>query len=254
MKTPKTLTQIALKHMIGHYGGMILLFLLKFSYILLALTVAVLIPEAAGLDRVSGSVAFLLILILFYVLYQPLIICEGDILYSDISGNSKPISNVFNCYTKNKARKRSYEIATEVFLRKIAAGTPVLITIAIILYFTAQTIGILGQGLLAAAIIISAVITISAVLFLYFIHTMRYIAVKYIDTLYKDMSGAQIVALSVNVTKGKKNYIMSVYLRVIPLYILSLLIFPAMLTFPYIDTVKALIVKELIENYDNKVG
>jgi hypothetical protein len=254
MKTPKALTEIALKHMIGHYGGMILLFLLKFSYILLALTVAISVPVAAQLGEVSGVFAFAFVLILFYILYQPLIICEGDILYSDISGKSKPISNIFNCYIKNEARKRTYEIATEVFLRKFAAGVPVLLTIAIIVYFTAQTVGILGEGPLTVFIIVSTVLTILSILFLYFVHTMRYIAVKYLDTLYKNMNGSQIVTFSVNLTKGKKNYIMSVYLRVIPFYILSLLIFPAMFTFPYIDTVKALIVKELIENYDNKVN
>jgi hypothetical protein len=254
MKTPKALTEIALKHMIGHYGGMILLFLLKFSYVLLAVTIAVLINAATGMDAVSGGFVFAFVCIMFYMLFQPLVISEGNILYSDIRGESIAISNIFNCYIEKKARKRSYEITTELFLRKIAAGVPVLITEAIIIYFTMQTIGILGQGLLRIFIIISTAITVAAILFLYFLHSLRYIAVKYIGMLYKDLTPAQVIAFSVKLTRAKKNYIMSVFLRVIPFYILSLLIFPAMFTFPYIDTVKALIVKELTENYDEEVN
>jgi hypothetical protein len=253
MKTPKILSEMALKHMIGHYGGMILLFLLKFSYFLLALTIAFLIPLSAGTSGISGILIFILVCIIFYVIYQPLIISEGKILYREICGKSVAVSNIFSCYTKKDARNRSYEIAAGVFLRKITVAIPVLITEAVVVYFTVQTVGILGSGILSALIIFSAALTTVSLLILYSLHTVRFFAVNYINAIKEGLTVKQMIAISDKITRDKKNYILSVLIRVIPLYILTLLIFPAILTIPYIDTVRALTVKELIENYGESV-
>jgi hypothetical protein len=253
MKTPKMLTEIALRHMIGHYGGMILLFLLKLSYLAFSLTVAYFVPKIAGIDGVWGIILFACICLLFYILSQPFRICECNILYNEIGGKGPLISNVFNAYSDKSQLNRSLEITAELFFRKAVVGVPILITDGIIIYFTIRAVGIINGGILSVLIILSAALTTASLFLLYLIHSSRYIAVKYISTVYSKKTIKEIIALSDKITKGNKNRIMSVVIKVIPFYFLTLLIFPAMLTIPYIDTIKALLVKELAEIYEKDV-
>jgi hypothetical protein len=247
MKTPKMLTEIALRHMIGHYGGMIMLFLLKLSYLALSLTIAYSVTKIAGIDGLWGIILFFCICLLFFILSQPFRICECNILYKEIGGNGQLISNIFNTYSDKSQLNRSLEITAEMFLRKAAVGVPIIIADGIIIYFTIRAVEVINGGVLAVIIIISAAVTTASLFLLYLIHSSRYIAVKYISTVYPKMTVKEIITFSDKITKGNKNQIMSVIIRVIPFYILTLLIFPAILTIPYIDTIKALLVKELAE-------
>jgi hypothetical protein len=253
MKTTKTLTDVALKHMIGHYGGMILLFLFKLSYIAFAITIGVIITEITGVGGIWGIILFSCICLLFYLLYQPLRICECNILYREIAQNSVSVSNLFSAYTDKHLRNRYYEITAEIFWRKAVVFFPIALTGGIIIYFTIQTLDVFDSVFLSVIIVLSAALTAVSLILLYIVYSIKYIAVYYISTVFSEMNVKDVIVFSDRITKGNKNFIIKVILRVTPFYIITLLIFPAMFSIPYIDTVKALLVKELIENYEKPV-
>jgi hypothetical protein len=254
MKTARSINDTALRHMTCHYGGMIILFYLKLSYIILPVVISLIIFEVTNLSPFSQGAVVIFNFLLFGTLYLPFYLAEGDVLYSEIRGEKPKLVSLYDNYRDINKRTRAFDISGVLFMKRAAVGLPILVSAILITYFTIRTIRIFEDRFITILVIISAAVTAISLLLIYLVYSAKFIAVKYIYAAYENLSINEIFELSDKITTGKKNYIMGLFFRVIPFYILSLLIFPAIFTIPYIDTVKAIVVYELIENYDKQVS
>jgi hypothetical protein len=233
---------------------MIILFLLKLSYLILPIMLSLLVFSETDLSEVSKIAVMVFTLLLFGALYLPFYLAEANILYSDVCGKKTKLISFSDNYRDAAKRTRAFEVSSLLFIKRAAVGMPAVACALLISYFTVRTIRIFENRYVTAFVIASAAVTAISLLLLYLVYSAKFLAVKYIYAAYGHLSVKEIFELSDKITAGKKNYIMGIFFRVIPFYILTLLIFPAIFTIPYIATVKAVIVHELIENYDDSVS
>jgi hypothetical protein len=210
--------------------------------------------SVTDLSAFSNSAVLVFSFLLFGALYFPLRLSEGDVLYSEICGNKPVLGGFYDNYRDKTKRARAMEVSGVLFVKKAIVGVPIIIAALLISYFTIRTIRIFDDRYITVFVIVSAAVTAVSLLLLYIVYSAKFIAVKYIYAVFGNLSVKEIFELSDRITAGRKNYIMGVFFRVIPIYLLTLLIFPAIFTIPYIDTVKAIIVNELVENYVKSVS
>lgn len=224
----------------GRYGASLLQFLLTLSYVGIGLMIIFTIREVAfdgiplfGLQYENYIFAglFALTAVLMYIIAVPFI--YGNVWYSQnaVKYRSVPAHTLFGCYNDPAKIGKAIKLEAYLLLRKLPVLIPVTAASVLNIMLTLSIIGV-TDGIMPLFALMGCVLSVSGMLMLYKVFALRFFPARHIFVENPDIKPSYIVNRSLFLTKGKVNQIAAVYVKLIPLYILSLAILPALVVMP----------------------
>jgi hypothetical protein len=111
--------------------------------------------------------------------------------------------------------------------------------------FTALRVMSVTEGFLPSGAAGGCVLSLAGLYMLYKLYALRFFAVRIIFTEEPNLSAKEMIRRSLALTKGRGNLLAAVFLRLVPLYALSLFIIPLIFTPPIIGGCYAYTYREL---------
>jgi uncharacterized membrane protein len=128
--------------------------------------------------------------------------------------------------------------------RKAIVFVPIFLVCAVETV-TALRVLAISHGFLPIAAAGGCVLSLAGLFMLYKFYSLRFFAVRFIFTEEPSLSANEMIRRSLAMTKGRGNLLAAIYLRLVPLYVLSILIIPLIFTPPIIGGCYAYAYREL---------
>jgi hypothetical protein len=175
----------------------------------------------------------LLLVMLLYIAAVPYI--YGGVWYSGaaIAVTNVPPAALFGCYSDPSRIARALCVEFALILRKGIVFVPVLLTCATELLLTYRVVSV-SRGFLPIAATGGCVLSLIGLFMLYKVYALRYFAVRFIFTEEPGLSANDMIKRSLSMSKGKLNVLIALYLRLLPLKLACIFVFPLVFVPPII--------------------
>jgi hypothetical protein len=232
----------------GQHGVSLLQFLLLVSYVgigamlVMAIhTIAfpdVLITELFELnlyniadEDIKFSLIVFAVIFIMYFVAVPYI--YGGVWYSEnaVTVKAVPSAALFGCYNYIDRVIKALRLECLLILYKL----PVFLAVSAVIFIDAVlTINIMSftEGLMPVFAAGGCALSVFGVFVLYKVYALRYFPVRHLFAENPDLSPFYILRTAKALTSGKTNLLADLYLRLLPLYVLSLAILPALAVLP----------------------
>ncbi|MDR0974087.1 MAG: hypothetical protein LBL80_00095 [Ruminococcus sp.] len=214
-------------------------FLLVLSYtgigLMLICTVKTVAFPQVNPGVTSGFLEFLavsaVIFLAMYAISTPYI--YGGVWYSENAAevNIVPAAALFGCYNEFDRVAKALKLESLIFIRRFPVLLPIAVVSGVNIYLTVNIIRF-TSGLMPLFAAVGCLFSVFGLFILYKVYALRFFPARHIFAENPDLPAKEIISRSLALTKGKSNLLASMYLRLLPLYLLSLLILPALFVMP----------------------
>jgi hypothetical protein len=257
--TSKEIVSSSVRLYTGRYSLSLLQFLLLLSaacsgIMLFKLLKTMLLPDmvwgynpdtftAAGIAAVIAVVIYFVGVPYFY----------GGLWYTCTAAavRNVPPAALFGCYSDPGRIFKAIRVELALIARKAIVFVPVFL-VCVVETLTAMRVMSISHGFLPIAAAGGCVLSLAGLFMLYKFYALRFFAVRFIFTEEPSLSASEMIRRSLAMTKGKGNLLAAIFLRLIPYYIVSLLILPLICTPPIIGGCYAYAYRELKKEYEQQ--
>ncbi|MDR0946836.1 MAG: hypothetical protein LBM87_03695 [Ruminococcus sp.] len=237
----------------GTYCRQLLVFMFKFAFVFAAFSGALLIYILIPVTK-SAVICAAVFLIISRALYTPFRYSEGWVYSEAVGGDNVPVKAFFGGYNGLKRVFRAYAVwGFELFFKLIGA-LPFLLIIAVQV-FLADGILVSSDSTLSRILIIAGFIfSLGALFLLYTAYFLRFCMVKFIMSKMSSLSPFAVVIESFKLTKGKEEFLLKVFLSLIPMYLASIGIVTCGFTFTVMNMTYATATEMILNDiYNNNI-
>lgn len=166
-----------------------------------------------------------------------------------VRGNAVPASCFFSCYMHPKHLKNLMLLEISVFLRKLAAGAPLLaVMIGVTLYFGRENSG-MPEGASGVFLTVFVIMLIISLFYIYVHMFLRYSAVPFVYALGPDKKRREIISESVQALNNNELYLLEVLLSFCGWLSVAIFIVPLLCIEPYVYMTFTAAINELLTSF-----
>jgi hypothetical protein len=190
----------------------------------------------------AGIVA--LVAVIMYIIAVPYI--YGGIWYSEnaVKYSLVPAHTLFGCYNDPTKIARVLRLEGYLFLRKLPVLLPLTAASAANIMLTFSVVGV-TDGIMPLFAVAGCVLSVFGMFMLYKVYALRFFPARHIFVENPDIKPTYIVNRALYLTKGRVNLIAGVFMKLLPLYLLSLFILPALAVMPVASSVYSYLYEEI---------
>jgi hypothetical protein len=184
------------------------------------------------------------IVYIMYIISVPFI--YGTIWYSQnaVKYRVVPAHTLFGCYNDPEKIKKALLLEGYLTLRKLPVLLPLTAASVVDIMLTLSVVRI-TDGLMPFFAAFGCLLSVFGMFMLYKVYALRFFPVRHIFVENPDIKPTYIVNRALFLTKGKVNLIAGVYVTLLPLYLLSLAILPALVVMPVASSVYSYLYNEI---------
>ncbi|MDR0904372.1 MAG: hypothetical protein LBM59_07045 [Ruminococcus sp.] len=238
-KLPNEIIKKSVTHYMTVFGASLLQFLMVICYLGIGFMIIFTVKTVAFPDMVIGAniefigfCAFSAILIgVMFLIMTPYI--YGGIWYSTSAAEVKivPSNVLFGCYNDFDRIRKVLKLEFALTARKLPVFIPIAVISVMNIFLTVNIIDFTA-GLMPVFAAAGCTLSVFGLFMLYKVYALRFFPARHIFVENPDIPANEIIARARAMTKGKSNLLAALYLRLLPMYMFSLLVLPALFVMP----------------------
>ncbi|MDR0987505.1 MAG: DUF975 family protein [Ruminococcus sp.] len=250
---PREIITKAIKLYSNRFGASLMQFIMLLSYLGVVLMLIFTVKTVAFPDLTVGVnddfIGFLAFIAIVFVISQVITApyIYGAVWYSLNATEVKivPSAAIFGCYNNPERVIKALKLEAYLTLRKLPVFLPIVVIVLTDVFLTVNIIAF-TTGLMPIFAAGGCALSVFGLFMLYKVFALRFFPARHIFAENPDLPAKEIIAGSLALTKGKSNLLAGVYLRLLPWYIFSLLLLPALFVMPIATGVYSYLYKSLI--------
>jgi hypothetical protein len=187
----------------------------------------------------SSAIVYIMYLISVPFIYGTIWYSENAVKYVRV-----PAHTLFGCYNDPEKIKKALLLEGYLSLRKLPVLLPLTAASVANIMLTLSVVRI-TDGLMPFFAVGGCVLSVFGMFMLYKVYALRFFPVRHIFVENPDIKPTYIVNRALFLTKGKVNLIAGVYVKLLPLYVLSLALLPALAVMPIASGVYSYLYNEI---------
>jgi hypothetical protein len=187
----------------------------------------------------SAAIVYIMYIIAVPFIYGTIWYSQNAVKYARV-----PAHTLFGCYNDPEKIKKALLLEGYLTLRKLPVLLPLTAASVIDILLTLSVVGI-TDGLMPLFAVGGCLLSVFGMFMLYKVFALRFFPVRHIFVENPDIKPSYIVNRALYLTKGKVNFIAGVYVKLLPLYLLSIAILPALAVMPVASGVYSYLYNEI---------